>query len=109
MGPQTRELDPLFALKDRLADFRRLDPVAGFRTAADGRSPADHHLYKERSPDLLKERTADMYSVKERAMLQGSGSVSGKSRKIHIQKSYAMCFKILSNGFYKIFSMIKKM
>ena len=72
MGPTARDLDTMFALKDRLTDHLYKT------TASQNTSPTDH-LYRGQT-DLYKANdmrasnnsrgSGEVYSVKERAMLQ---------------------------------------
>ena len=80
MGPL--DLDNLFNMKDRNARNIFHDQLY----TKDRSEYKDRHSdlkYKDRHIDsLMKDRHTDLVSIKERALLQGSGSVSGSPGRI---------------------------
>ena len=80
MGPL--DLDNLFNMKDRHARNIYHDQLY----TKDRSEYKDRHSdlkYKDRHIDsLMKDRHTDLVSIKERALLQGSGSVSGSPGRI---------------------------
>ncbi|XP_023327473.1 serine/threonine-protein kinase PLK1 [Eurytemora carolleeae] len=80
MGPL--DLDNLFSMKDRHARNIYHDQLY----TKDRSEYKDRHSdlkYKDRHIDsLMKDRHTDLVSIKERALLQGSGSVSGSPGRI---------------------------